>query len=408
MNNQQHFAVVGAGIAGLSTALLLKQSGHEVTIIEKFPSAQPVGAGLVLQPTGLMVLKALGVHESIVGEGATITEFSGRDENNSLVYQLDYKKLNHNFFALGVHRHTLFQSLITAAHKQQITIITNFRAKSLIKKRNKYSVLNQYGQPLNGFDLIIDASGCNSYLRDGYAAIKRKTTLNYGALWTIVKKPDEFTECHKLRQWIQGATRGIGIFPIGKLPDCPESELIALHWSMRNEGLKHWQQTPLREWKKEALALCPVFSQLQTQIHYHSDFVYANYQQVVLNKLSAPGIVFIGDAGHAMNPRLGHGANLALVDALLLASSIDNNHDLIEALESFENLRRRHIAYYHMTSRWLGWLFQSNNNYIAGVRNQALRKLCQLSFAHKSMLKSLAGLKTGLLSNLDLSTLMAS
>ena len=54
-------AVVGCGVAGQAAATLLAERGHRVTIYEKFTEPQPVGAGLLLQPAGLAVLRQLGL-----------------------------------------------------------------------------------------------------------------------------------------------------------------------------------------------------------------------------------------------------------------------------------------------------------------------------------------------------------
>ena len=49
-------AIVGAGTAGLATALFLARQGFSVRLLERVPVLQPVGAGILLQPSGLAVL----------------------------------------------------------------------------------------------------------------------------------------------------------------------------------------------------------------------------------------------------------------------------------------------------------------------------------------------------------------
>ena len=57
----QHVAVVGAGIGGLATAVLLARAGATVTLLERAPAITAVGAGILLQPNGLAVLGGLGL-----------------------------------------------------------------------------------------------------------------------------------------------------------------------------------------------------------------------------------------------------------------------------------------------------------------------------------------------------------
>ena len=77
MTQRLDIAVCGCGPAGLAAALLLHRSGHRVRIFERFATPQPVGSGLLLQPTGLGVLHELGLSQRILELGARIDRLYG-------------------------------------------------------------------------------------------------------------------------------------------------------------------------------------------------------------------------------------------------------------------------------------------------------------------------------------------
>ena len=54
-------AVVGAGPAGMATALSVHQAGHDVTLLERYPQARPAGNILNLWPPPVRALGLLGV-----------------------------------------------------------------------------------------------------------------------------------------------------------------------------------------------------------------------------------------------------------------------------------------------------------------------------------------------------------
>ncbi len=76
-----HFAIIGAGTAGLATAILLAREGHQVTIFEQVDRLSPVGAGLLLQPAGLAVFERLGVLDEALRLGAKVTGLEGQLAN---------------------------------------------------------------------------------------------------------------------------------------------------------------------------------------------------------------------------------------------------------------------------------------------------------------------------------------
>ncbi len=73
-----NIAIVGAGIGGLATAILLERLGHRISLFEQFRKPVPIGSGLMIQPVGLEVLKMAGVADAVLKVGADRTAGSRR------------------------------------------------------------------------------------------------------------------------------------------------------------------------------------------------------------------------------------------------------------------------------------------------------------------------------------------
>ena len=57
--------VAGGGIAGLASAVALGQAGWDVTVLERAPEFDEVGAGLGFTANGMTALQALGADAPI-------------------------------------------------------------------------------------------------------------------------------------------------------------------------------------------------------------------------------------------------------------------------------------------------------------------------------------------------------
>ncbi|HBK45767.1 MAG TPA: FAD-dependent monooxygenase, partial [Xanthomonadaceae bacterium] len=53
MKQPLRIAIVGYGTAGQALSVLLAREGHALDVFERAPSPGPVGAGFLLQPSGL-------------------------------------------------------------------------------------------------------------------------------------------------------------------------------------------------------------------------------------------------------------------------------------------------------------------------------------------------------------------
>jgi salicylate hydroxylase len=71
--HQFRIIIVGAGIAGLSTAIGLKLSGHDVQILEQVHEIAEVGAGIQMAPNAARIMGRFGLLERIM-EKANVLE----------------------------------------------------------------------------------------------------------------------------------------------------------------------------------------------------------------------------------------------------------------------------------------------------------------------------------------------
>src|SRR6516164_7681691 len=62
--------IIGAGIAGPVTAILLKKAGFEAAVYEAWPYSTGIGGGLQIAPNGMQVLAQAGVAVELIQSGS--------------------------------------------------------------------------------------------------------------------------------------------------------------------------------------------------------------------------------------------------------------------------------------------------------------------------------------------------
>jgi len=150
----------------------------------------------------------------------------------------------------------------------------------------------------------------------------------------------------------------------------------------------------LQAWKNEVLALAPIESVL-AHIGSPEQLTFASYADIQMHHWHDGRVVCIGDCAHATSPQLGQGANLALVDAAVLAQCMAAQDNISAALVSYSQKRRSHLHYYQTASKWLTPFFQSDSRFASGLRDALFGPLCRAPLARYHMAKTLSGTKTG-------------
>lgn len=390
--------IVGCGTAGPAAACLLARQGHEVVVFERAPGLRPVGAGLLIQPTGMAVLDRLGLLESALTLGHQVERLDGRTINGRRVLDLSYADLQPGLFGLGLHRGALFSLLLDAATRESGVTIRSACAVVTLEQRTDRTVTVRCdnGTVHGPFDLVLVADGARSSLRAAAGLPVRIRTYAYAALWFVAAATDPRFD-HTLSQVYSGTREMIGFLPSGRsAPGGPQT--ISIFWSLPRADYPAILRDGVDAWKRSALHLAPHAGGLIAQVHSREQLVFAEYHDVLMPRVHAGRIAFLGDAAHAMSPQLGQGANLALVDALCLADAVASHRSLDAALDAYADQRRAIVRFYARASRWLTPWFQSNLTALAWPRDLLGRSMGRVPWVRGQMLSSLAGVKDGLFS----------
>jgi 2-polyprenyl-6-methoxyphenol hydroxylase-like FAD-dependent oxidoreductase len=380
--------VVGCGVAGQAASILLADAGHKVTLFERFAEPQPIGAGLLLQPTGLAVLRALGLADAAVARGARIAGLESRTHRGRSVLDLLYADLHPKAFGLGIHRSVLFDLLHGKLLRSTAKLVTGAEIVDVARG----SVIDKEGAAHGPFDLVVVADGAHSSLHTRLMPTARAPLYPWGCIWTTVPDLAGLGAAGLLRQRVRGTTEMMGLLSIGQ-------GQLTMFWSLPVEALSPGKPIDLLAWRRAASALWPEAAAIVDHAAAADNFTRATYRHVALPRWNAGPVLFIGDAAHGTSPQLGQGANLGLLDAHALAQALAESSGLDAALALFARRRSSAVRFYRQASHLLTPFFQSRLAPLGLLRDTFMGWSCHIPGLRPLMGSTLAGTRRGWLSS---------
>ncbi len=334
-------------------------------IYDKAPAPAPVGSGLIVQPSGQAVLRALDLLEALQARGARLDRLDGRlEDGRRKVLDVRYAALGEDVHGVSVHRSVLFNLLRQGAERAGAAFEHGRDVAGIEQSEAGPMVIFADGDKSGRFDFAIDAAGVRSPLVERVNAF-----LDYGALWANAPFPhtDGF-DARVLAQRYRSADTSSGVMPIGGLKENGEP-LAAFFWTLRADRYQAWRDAPLDQWKQEALALWPALAPVLDHFTGHDQFVFAHYAHHTAQRPVEGRMVHIGDAWHAASPQLGQGANMALLDAAALWRAFERTTDVEMALDRFIRMRRNHVRLYQLMSGVFTPVYQSDLKILPALRD---------------------------------------
>ncbi|WP_026462409.1 FAD-dependent monooxygenase [Adhaeribacter aquaticus] len=354
--------IIGAGIAGLSTAIALRQIGIEPVIYEAASELKPVGAGIVLAANAMKVFRKLGIAEDLIAAGRslnalTILNQHGKilDTTNSLEISKQYGL--DNFI---IHRADLHHQLLQ--HVDLSSLYKNKKAINVIQDTTGVKVYFEDGTT-EVVDNLIVADGIHSPIRQKLLPRVRPRYAGYTCWRAVIENPgislNQATET-----W--GAKGRFGIAP---LPQNKIYWFACVNAEENNSALKHYTAPDLLKLFHDFHAPIPQI----LESSYHTSLIWNDICDLPnLAQYAFGNIVLIGDASHATTPNLGQGACQAIEDAWVLAKQIQAQPTFSEAAKHFERLRKDRTQWIINNSYRVGQLAQLQNKLLITLRNQLM------------------------------------
>ena len=293
--SKQRIGIVGAGTAGLASAIAFARAGHTVDVFEKHPSLATLGAGVLIQPQGVAALDDLGVGPAFEAISVPIDRLVGRSERGWTLVDIPYPDLP----ARAVSRSALGGVLEQACLVLGVNL--HFGCGVDAVASDGTAGILDIGGARRAFDLVVIANGAASQLPAASSMAVRSHLYDWGALWSLIDL-DDWPEAGILAQRYGGTERMFGIMPTERVG---AKLRVSLFWSMRRDRYEAWRAAPLDSWKQELLTLWPESRPPVERIDSHSQLAFASYHHARPTRLASGPICIVGDAAHAMSPQLG-------------------------------------------------------------------------------------------------------
>lgn len=356
-----NIGIVGGGIGGLSAALALQRTGFRPVVLEQTPVLAEVGAGLSLSPTAAHALNFLGLTEALRTK-------SYHPEDQCVRHYQDGRPLN--WINRGrtliekygeryhlIHRADLHDSLAAAVRANDSNAIElNQRCRTVTQDETGVTATLIDGSQRR-FDALIGADGSRSTVRhEIFGPIEPQYT-GYIAWRGVIPMENVPPE---ILQPPSGIFLGPGHL-VNRYPVRSGQLLNFVAFAERQDWTEEgWSiRSTVDELLKEFEGWTPMVLRFMELVPSELLFKWGLFDREPLETWTKGRITLLGDAAHPILPFLGHGAVLAIEDAVVLARAIAASERLKEGFERYERARIDRASFVVLESRKAGRVFHA-------------------------------------------------
>ncbi|CAO3662201.1 unnamed protein product [Umbelopsis ramanniana] len=338
--------ICGGGCGGPALAYWLAQSGHRVTVVERFPTLRASGAQVDLRAQGIEVVKRMGLLDAIRAKVVN-------EEGTSFVDEKDRTKATVMANTSGKGAQTLTSEfeimrgdlvrILYDATKSNVNYIFGLSVENFEQHEDAVIVTFSDGRT-DTFDLLVGADGQGSRIRKAILPPDSPEPYNrlglFSAYWFVPRSETDSKIC--------------------KIYHCPGSRAIMCRSNSETETQVYFaikdDSEELRSLPRASVEKQKAFwTQKFSGAGWHTDrflegmktaefFYCQEIVQVRTDTWYKNRVVLLGDAGYCPSPVTGMGTTASFVGAYVLAGEINRNaQNLPEALANYEKTLRPFI-----------------------------------------------------------------
>ncbi|KAM3098448.1 FAD-dependent monooxygenase [Phormidesmis sp. 146-35] len=325
--------ISGGGIAGLTFAYWLQQSGFQPIVIDKATEFKRVGYPLGTYGASVQILEKMGLLETLVQKSIPLTESAFVDSTGRIIRKLNMSQVftveQRN---LVLNRADLHLAIYEAV-KDQVEIRMGHMIQTVEQQSDRVTATFNNGS-FESFDLLIGADGVHSQTRQQVFGngFEKFFNVAYMAFFSQYTPPD-LGDCNyniTLPRRYAGigkyGSSGIGAFLLYQSP--PGRKIPP------QERVPHL----LQEFGDADWLIQDVIRSVQDP----TTIFYDDMLQIVMPQWSKGRVCLIGDAAHTLTLMSGRGAGTAILGSYLLAKAL-TQQDYTHAFATYENHLRKTV-----------------------------------------------------------------
>ena len=358
---KKKFAIIGAGIAGLTFAnLIKKKTDHDFILYEKEESFSiDEGYGIQLSPNSIKILNKINFQKIDKDKIFYPTGLDFYDIKNEKICNLDLSQFNNGGNSyITLQRSTLIELLKSDIYNQHLRFGKRIKEVSEIKGK----VLIKFDDNTNDLvDFVVGADGIFSNTKSFFEKKKNKPQFQKAiAIRKIIKSKLNLNINENRISLMMGSNCHIVIYPINKSKELnlvcivrenkynPEETKLSINRVVnQNQNLKNIFEGELRSW--------PLYSSSK------------------IFKPSNDKVFYIGDAFNGFLPTLAQGAGQSIESAFELFNLLKEEKKNINEIYFLERLKR--VKLVKRRSNFNFFLFHLSGRIFQTIRNFLIKFL---------------------------------
>jgi len=335
--------IIGAGIAGPITGILLRRIGIEAQVYEAWPHSTGVGGGLQIAPNGMHVLADAGLASELMRRGAICESIEFYAQSGARLGSAN-RNMAQRFGqpSVSMRRALLNEAIIEKAWSSHVELYFEKRLARIEDRPDRPIVAHFTDGSCAEGDFLIGADGVHSAVRDHVVPDAPKP-FDTGLLGFGGFLPRSLLEAAGIGPSLAMTFGRSGFFGYGYCG--PEPRHGAMCWSTQPaHGIdaatfRAMDQAALRQhlrgfhagWHDPIPQMIDALEEI---------VVTPTLDVATLPTWSRGRTLLIGDAAHATSPHAGQGASIALEDAYRLVCALHSEYETGTAFQNFERERR--------------------------------------------------------------------